>query len=103
MSLSNGVNLPIDGTGLTFTAGQTYTYTIATLNNSNFTIGTVNFPPTNVSQLGIAPASSFSLVTSGSNLNLQFTPVPEPAFVLTVGLCVAAGGTWLRRRVRGGP
>jgi autotransporter-associated beta strand protein len=98
LKLADGVNMPIDGGGLTFASGQTYDYTIATSGTGNFTLGAVNFQPTNFTP-GSAPPSSFSLTTSGDNLILQFTPVPEPAFVMAIALCGAAGCGALRRRL----
>jgi autotransporter-associated beta strand protein len=97
LTLSDGMNMPIDGSGLTFTFGQTYSYVIG--NSSNFQLGAVSFQPSNFLPVGIASPSYFSLIQNGGNLVLQFSPVPEPTFVLT---CVgAAAGAWmLWRRLR---
>jgi hypothetical protein len=104
LRLQDGMNMPIDGNGLTFTAGQTYDYTIATSGASNFTLGAVTFQPSNFNPAALATPASFSLITSGNNLILRFGPVPEPTFVLAACLGVAAGaGVLRRRRVRPEP
>ena len=100
LKLQAGMNMPIDGSGLTFAAGQTYDYVIATIGTSNFEIGTVNFQPTNFNPSSFASPSSFSLITNGPNLVLRFTPVPEPAFVTAILLAGMAGSGVLRRRLR---
>jgi autotransporter-associated beta strand protein len=96
LKVESGVNMPVDGGGLTFAAGQTYDYIIAT-SNGNFTIGSVNFQPTNFNPSGFVSSASFSLVTSGDNLILHISAVPEPAFVLALSLGGAAGSGILRR------
>jgi autotransporter-associated beta strand protein len=100
LNVDNSVTMPIDGSGLTFAAGQTYDYVIATSGAADFTIGTVTFQPTNFDPSGIVSPSSFSLVTSGGDLFLRFTPVPEPAFVTALCLGGAAGCGVFGRRVR---
>jgi hypothetical protein len=103
LQLENGVNMAIDGNGLTFAAGQTYEYVIS-MGASNYNIGAVNFQPTNFNPSGLASPSSFSLIPSGSNLILRFTPVPEPALVMALFLGGAAGyGALRRRRAGSGP
>jgi autotransporter-associated beta strand protein len=97
LTLQNGVNMPINGNGLTFEAGRTYDYIIATV-TGNITIGTVNFQPTNINPSAYASPSSFSLFTSGNNLVLRFSPVSEPAFVMALFLGGVAGYGVLRRR-----
>jgi autotransporter-associated beta strand protein len=98
LKLESGINMPIDGSGLTFAAGQAYDYVIAT-SNGNFNIGSVNFQPTNFNPPEFLPQASFSLTTSGDNLILHISAVPEPAFVLAVALAGAAGWGVLRRRL----
>jgi autotransporter-associated beta strand protein len=97
LTLQNGVNMPIDGSGLTFDVGRTYDYIIAS-NINAFTIGAVNFQPTNFNPSAFASPSSFSLITSGANLVLRYAPVSEPAFVMALFLGGAAGYGVLRRR-----
>ena len=96
------MNMPIDGSGLTFNPGQTYDYIIATSGTGGFGLGAVNFQPINFSPSEFAPPAIFSLIADGDNLTLRFTPVPEPAFVLAVCFGVAAGIGVLRRE-RGRP
>jgi hypothetical protein len=96
VTLEDGANMPIDGNGQTFTAGQAYNYTIATIDlGSNFNIGAVNFQPTNFAPGVFDSPSNFRLVENGQNLVLRFTPVPEPTFVLaSIGGLV---GPWILR------
>lgn len=91
LNVDDAVNMPIDVSGLTYAAGQTYDYVIATSGAANFTLGTVNFQPTNCDPSGVASPSSFSLVASGDGLILRFTPVHEPAFAMAICLGGAAG------------
>jgi autotransporter-associated beta strand protein len=97
LTLETGTNMPIDGTGLTFTVGQTYDYLISS-GASSFTIGAVNLQPINFDPSAFATPSSFSLIPIGDNLVLRFTPVPEPAFVLAICFGAATGISVLRRR-----
>jgi autotransporter-associated beta strand protein len=98
LNVGDAANMAIDGSGLVYAAGQTYDYVIATSGAANFTLGTVNFQPTNFDPSGVASPSSFSLVTSGDELILRFTPVPEPAQVTAAGFAAVAGCGLLRRR-----
>jgi autotransporter-associated beta strand protein len=98
LKLEGGVNIPVDGSGLTFAAGQTYQYVIAT-SNGNFDIGSVNFQPTNFNPPEFVTQERFSLTTSGDNLILQISAVPEPTFIVAVALAGAAGCGALRRLV----
>lgn len=104
LNVDASVTMPVDGGGLTFAPGQTYDYVIGTSGASVFTIGAVTIQPTNFNPPELAPSSSFALLTSGGDLILRFTPVPEPAFVWAVCLGGAAGyGVLRRRRVRPEP
>jgi autotransporter-associated beta strand protein len=85
----------------TFVIGNTYSWTVVTA-QAPAVLGTVTF------NLADAPTfaafggpSVMSLVASGNNVYLNFTPVPEPASILTV--CAAAGwvgGIVVRRRMK---
>jgi autotransporter-associated beta strand protein len=97
LKVDTGVNMPIDGSGLTFVPGQTYDYVIGTSGAANFTIGSVNFQPTNFNPSGFVSQSSFSLVTNGDNLILHITAVPEPPVVTAIALAVAVSSVILRR------
>jgi autotransporter-associated beta strand protein len=97
LKLDSGANLLIDGSGLTFTPNQTYDYVIATAGAGNFTIGSVNFQPTNFPTPEYIDSTSFSLTTSGNDLILHVTPVPEPALALALSLAGAAGSGAFRR------
>jgi uncharacterized protein (TIGR03382 family) len=101
LKVESGVNMPIDGSGLTFVPGQTYDYVVATSGAGNLTIGSVNFQPTNFNPSEFISQSSFSLVTNGDNLILHITAVPEPGFVTAVCLGVLAASGLLRRRRSG--
>ncbi len=86
------------------TNGGAYTLTIAAVTNgatitegggtpdfaylTDFTLSSVNFSGFN----------SVSLVVNGTNLDLTFTPVPEPGTVFAVGAVGLAAAGWLRRR-----
>lgn len=101
MTVANGMFMPVNGAGLTLTAGQTYDYTIATVTGA-MSIGNVTFQPTGFSPSEFNDASMFSLLTSGNSLILRIAPVPEPA--CCVAAVVAAAGVgrmlWNRRRAR---
>jgi hypothetical protein len=97
LTLQNGMNMRIDGSGQTFTLGQTYDYVIAS-NVDTVNIGTVNFQPINFNPAAFASPSNFSLMTRGSNLILSFTAVPEPVAVVAVFLAGFAGAEYFRRR-----
>jgi autotransporter-associated beta strand protein len=101
LKVADQTNMPIDGSGLTYAAGQTFDYVIG--NTSNANLGAVNFQPTNFLPASFNSPSYFSLFENGNNVVLQFTPVPEPTF----GLAFVGGVTgafFLRsRRARLGP
>jgi autotransporter-associated beta strand protein len=104
LNVDSAVNMPIDGSGLTFSPGFTYNYIIATSGVSGFTTGNVNFLPTNFNPAAFASPAAFTLVPSGQTLILRFTPVPEPIFALAAFLGGVAGyGLLRRRRVRPAP
>jgi hypothetical protein len=83
-----------------FVFGQTYTYTIATMDSTlNFAGATWSVLPGNFFGFAGTPT-----VTNpgGTALQLNFTPVPEPAAVL--GCCALAAAGWVafwRRRWAG--
>lgn len=88
----------IDGTGVAFQLGQTYSYKVA-----QFTIGQdltgVNIM--NTAQFTFIGFSANNIsVTGGANgqVYLNFTPVPEPASVLGIAAGVMGLGVVVRRR-----
>ena len=91
------MNMPIDGSGQTFIAGQTYDYLISS-GASSIDLGAVNFQPINFDPSVSASPADFSLISDGTNLTLRFAPVPEPASVLGICFGVAVGIGVLRRR-----
>jgi autotransporter-associated beta strand protein len=98
LTLAAGMNMPIDGSGQTFNAFQTYDYLIATSAGGLFNLGAVNFQPTNFNPSAFATPSAFSLIQEGNNLTLRFSPVPEPAFILAAGFGVGVATNLVRRR-----
>jgi autotransporter-associated beta strand protein len=98
LTLEDEMNMIIDGNGLTFSAGQTYDYIIATSGSGEFELGAVNFQLINFNPAGSATPASFALFSIGENLTLRFTPIPEPAFLWAGCLGVAAAIRALRRR-----
>jgi len=90
-------NIIIDGTGTNFTLGSPYSYTIASAGLSGSVTG-VNITDVNrFSTIGFN-ATDFSLMASGNVVYLNFTPVPEPGFLLATatGLLLLGGS---RRRI----
>lgn len=97
----NLISLNSDGTNgnaANFVASNSYSWSIASatsltgFNAAAFTINATNF--TNALNGGV-----FSLSTSGSNLLLNFTPVPEPStWALIIAGLGVAGISRLRRR-----
>jgi fibronectin-binding autotransporter adhesin len=92
-TLTNGSNILLDGG--TVAEGQIlgeYTAGAPTPNSGPIAINVNGLPP-------LLDDSKFTLRRSGNNLVLNFTPVPEPAFLLAVcGLAV--GGVVGLRKVR---
>ena len=87
--LTDGANLKVDGTTVgdgnplgTYVHGTGATGAVV-IDTSGFTLAT---------------GDNFTLARSGNNLVLTFSPVPEPALVLTVGAAGLAAAGWLRRR-----
>jgi autotransporter-associated beta strand protein len=89
--------------------GTPYTVTLATLVTAgNFQLnGTSLAASTNIASSNFVLSSpeftAFSAVSldidgAGTGLVLQFTPVPEPATIIGVGLLAVAGAGWVRRR-----
>jgi autotransporter-associated beta strand protein len=96
------VNIDVEAVkGPTFTPGTPVTYTIATAtagintNNGAFDPAGFTFSSSTIQ------ATNYSLSASGRNLQLTFTPVPEPGRALLTGLFGLAGGWRLRRVVAG--
>jgi autotransporter-associated beta strand protein len=97
MAIYDGMFMPVDGTGLTLVAGETYDYAIATVTGA-MSIGNVTFQPTGFSPIEFNDASMFSLLTSGNNLILRISPVPEPAFCAAAVVAAAGIGGMMRKR-----
>jgi len=100
LSLASGTFMPVDGSGLTLVAGETYDYTIATVTGAK-SIGNVTFQPMNFSPGSFNDPSMFSLLTSGNNVILRITAVPEPAMFLPAVLGAAGWLAWRARRRSG--
>ena len=87
------------------THGGAYTITLATaLNGATITNGGTTFAYLSDFTITSTRFSDFeivSLVVDGSNLNLTFTPVPDPATVPGIGAGVLAIATVVRRRRKG--
>jgi fibronectin-binding autotransporter adhesin len=95
ISIDNGADIIIDGTGVSFTLGDSYSYRVA-LADGPASITSVNITdPARFSTIGF-DAINFSLVSSGNVIYLNFTPVPEPLLILPVA--AVAGAVVLRRK-----
>jgi hypothetical protein len=85
-------------------AGETYAITLATVASGTINVngtaasGTID-PWFYILWSSMTSAQNVSLIANGGNLELTFTPVPEPAitFALAAGALGAAG---LMRRLR---
>jgi hypothetical protein len=93
---NGGFLIDIDGAGTAFNANQSYSFPIVDSGGvtgfdlSDFTLDVSGFAPDLM-------GGSFSLSDANGDLNLIFTPVPEPA---TMGLLTAAALAVLGRRRR---
>lgn len=95
------------GAALNFNPASSYSWTFAEIAATNtggsisgFNANQFNLVTTDFAN-GLA-GGSFSFSQSGTNLRLNFTPVPEPSTYLLIGsgLSLVAGATWRRRRRR---
>ena len=87
-------------------AGETYTITLATVASGVINVHGVAasgvISPSNYTLFsGMTTATGVSLTASGGNLNLTFTPVPEPTTVLGLTAGVLGLGRVVHRRLRG--
>jgi len=90
-------NIIIDGTGTSFTLGSPYSYVIASAGPSGNVTGVNITDPARFSTIGF-DATNFSLVATGNVIYLNYTPVPEPGFLLvTATALLLLGGS--RRRI----
>lgn len=96
VSISTGMQIQVDGTGLPFTQNTNYSYRVGTLaGNPTFTINNQSL----FSAVGFT-ANNYSLVADGTGaLVLNFTPVPEPATIFAIGFGLM-GATGLVRRAQ---
>jgi autotransporter-associated beta strand protein len=99
MTLDDGMFMPVDGTGFTLVAGETYDYTIGTVTGA-MSIGNVTFQPAGFGPAEFNDASIFSLFTSGNDLILRISPVPEPALCVAAGVAAASMAAMMCRRRR---
>jgi autotransporter-associated beta strand protein len=100
LTISDGTNIVIDGTGVSFTLNQPYSYVVARAPSpGSLTVGSAT-PSFNFSTIGFS-ATSLSLTASGNLVILNFTPVtpvPEPATVLGVAAAGLGLAGLARRR-----
>jgi fibronectin-binding autotransporter adhesin len=101
MAIDDGMFMPVDGSGLTLIAGETYDYTIATVTGA-MSIGNVTFQPSGFGPAEFNDPSMFSLFTSGNDLILRISPVPEPAYCAAAVVAAACIGGMIRKRRKAG-
>lgn len=123
LNLLTGSKLAITGvTG--FSSTSSATYTIASLTNAGGTslqldgvgrangfifgtyvqgVGSSGPVTIDVTNLGftLQANDTFTLLRSGTDLQLTFTPVPEPVTILSVGAVVLSVGACVRKKLRG--
>ena len=89
----------VSGTNVAdFDLGASYTWTIATA--ANGITGDVSNITIDRSAFSNATDGTFSLSISGNNLDLSFTPVPEPSTYALLALGLGVIGLAVRRRHR---
>ena len=97
LTLNATANIVIDGTGVSFTPNQQYSYLVAQSGSAS----SINVIDDTVFQTIGFTGTNFSLIGDGTgNVYLAFTPVPEPVTVL--GLAAGALGLsgLVRHRLR---
>jgi autotransporter-associated beta strand protein len=99
-TIDAGMNIVVDGTGLTFDPSQTYSYKVAQLTGNQSGVNITN--PSRFTFVGfpVRPASLTGDSTGAIYLNLA--PVPEPATVLGIAAAgLGLAGLVRRKRNRG--
>jgi fibronectin-binding autotransporter adhesin len=93
-SLDPGINIIVDGTGLTFDQAM-YSYKIAQLPGTQS--GIMITDPSRFTFVGFTVQSASLTGDSGGAVYLNFTPVPEPAVLGIAAGSLALGGLFRRR------
>src|SRR5262249_39489486 len=98
VSLTSGLKFEIDGAGLAFLPNQPYSYQIGQLNG--WAGGQQAFTdPNSFSTIGFAATGMSAEINAGGSLFVNFTPIPEPTWLLVLAGAAALAADRRRRRV----
>jgi fibronectin-binding autotransporter adhesin len=96
-TIDPGMNIVVDGTGLTFTAGVNYSYKVAQLTGNQSAVNIT--APGQFTFVGFSAQSASLTGNATGAIFLDFTPVPEPGTVFAVA-AAGLGLAGLARRSR---
>jgi autotransporter-associated beta strand protein len=92
-------NIVIDGTGLTFSPNQPYSYLVAQLPTGAPAVNITD--PSRFQTVGFVDTpENMALITDSGFVYLNFSPVPEPGTVLGLAAGALGLGGYVRRRLR---
>jgi hypothetical protein len=96
-TMDPGTLFTVNGTGVSFTPGQSYSYQIASGAGDQSALNITN--QAQFTAIGFAATNFLAAGTAGGAVYVNFTPVPEPAMVLAI-VAVGSAVGYARRRIR---